>query len=70
MRKITSWRTESAVIPQCRDSLNVLVTGADKKSGSFHITEFERTFVRELKLLKPDDCILVNSTWFSKTREC
>ena len=40
--------------------------GADKKSGSVHITEFERIFVRELKLQKPDDCILVNSTWFSK----
>lgn len=40
--------------------------GADKESGSQHITEFERIFVRELKLQKPDDCILVNSTWFSK----
>jgi hypothetical protein len=40
--------------------------GADRESGSWHITEFERLFVRELIAQKPDDCILVNSTWFSK----
>tara|TARA_Y100000996_G_scaffold334698_1_gene271131 strand:+ start:8583 stop:9626 length:1044 start_codon:yes stop_codon:yes gene_type:complete len=40
--------------------------GADKQSGNYYLTEFERTFCRELKLQKPDDCILVNSTWFSK----
>ena len=39
--------------------------GADIKSGSQHITEFERKFVSELKQLKPDDCILINSTWWS-----
>ena len=40
--------------------------GADKQSGNYYLTEFERIFVKELKLQKPDDCILVNSTWFSK----
>ena len=39
--------------------------GADKKSGNYHITEYEREFVSQLKQRKPDDCILVNSTWWS-----
>jgi hypothetical protein len=39
--------------------------GADIKSGSVHITEFERVFVKELQLQMPSDCVLVNSTWFS-----
>ena len=39
--------------------------GADKKSGNYHITEHERQFVSQLKQQTPDDCILVNSTWWS-----
>ena len=40
--------------------------GADVASGSYHITEFERDFVKKLKSNTPSDCILINSTWFSK----
>lgn len=40
--------------------------GADVESGSYHITEFERDFVKKLKSNTPSDCILINSTWFSK----
>tara|TARA_B100000686_G_scaffold29930_3_gene30503 strand:+ start:24363 stop:25412 length:1050 start_codon:yes stop_codon:yes gene_type:complete len=40
--------------------------GADVASGSYHITEFEKDFVKKLKSNTPSDCILINSTWFSK----
>lgn len=44
---------------------NYFTNGADVKSGSILITDFERVFVTKLLQYIPSDACLINTTWFS-----